>query len=323
MPSRQNSKIDSLVQGWGVGYWQETGGLVAPLLAPATLVDKQSDLYPVFGRESWRIIDSLATPTSEIAEVDFERSTGSYFCLGHALAHDVPNLTDETPPFDQLKEAVYLINAQLQLEREKVIVDALTSATVNLDVTATWNLSTATILEDINQGVTAIRKGTGQFPDLMVMGLDVFQALQATAAPAMDKVKYTSAGPFTEEILSGLLSPPNRRMKVAVSTEYYNSANKGATATYSALWPAGRVLLAYTGATADASYGMPVSSLYRAGFAKTLYWREAGGGKDGVFFRSFPIDLKGTHGVVRVQGTHYWTELVTSTDAYYQLDVLD
>lgn len=325
MPSRQTAHIDKLLTDWGVGYAQETVGMVAPILAPITPVVNQSDLYPVFGTESWRIIDSHATATSEIAEVDWEYSTGSYFCVGHALRHPVPILRDESPPFDEMRDAVELITAQLLLEREQLVINELTSAAVNLDATVVWSASTAAILSDINLGVTAIRKATGQFPDLMVLGLDVFQALQSTTANDLDKIKYTQAPgtPLTEELLSGLLSPPGHRMRVVTSTMYYEDSNKGATATQAALWPAGRVLLAYTGASAVNSYGQAVSNLKRAGFAKLLYWSKAMGSVDGVGFRAPVDETRGTDGVVLVTGRHYYDVVLTGSSSYYQIDVLD
>lgn len=320
MPSPENVHVDTLLTAWGVGFDQEEAGFVADRIMPIVPVEQQSDKYVVWGKESWRTVDDLATPRSVIREIDYEVSSTTYTCDGHALEVFIENARNEDPPHNKLRDAVYLLSKQLHLNREKAVIDAAvaTGASATASATVAWgSTGTTTIVQDVDTWKQTVRNTIGSYPNVAVMGPDVLRVLK-TCAEIRNYLQYSVGGVVTEQLLASLFGLD----EVLVSTAAYDSARKGQTFSATGVFPASTFLLFRRPGSSRDRNGRTMTRLRDPGWARMLYWVGPESGKTGVQFTRFPDPRQGTHGGVVVKGRHYYAPVITSDVAAIKATVL-
>src|SRR5947207_11440006 len=81
--------LDSMLTQISVGF--QNAAMVGERLFPTVGVQKQSDKYYVFKRESWQILDDIRAPGGRANEVPTRSlSRDTYFAQEHALVDVVP-----------------------------------------------------------------------------------------------------------------------------------------------------------------------------------------------------------------------------------------
>lgn len=304
MPS-SSGYVDRLLTEWASALQPQ--GLVGDLIAPRVSVPDQAGKYKIFGAESLRLRVDTATPTSEIHEIDYEWSTGTYYAGGHALEHFVPRRNMDFE--GEYQAATDLVMEGVLLNREKAIYTLMTSATAipASDTPGTkWSASSTDIASWLYAQGNAVAAKVGVRPNTLVIGSDVLAVLLENTA-LLDRVKYTQAGILTPDVLGPILGID----RVIVAGAVAATSNEGATSVAAAMWPAETGVLYYstpapTGRSADA--------------VKTLVWNgEGGGAQQGVEVRRIPDELRGTHGGEWVRAVLYYDHVVTNAAAAIRL----
>ncbi len=118
MANTQSVHIDKLLQNISIGYSNEEY-ISDKLLLPVP-VKKQSDIYPVFGKEMFRRFDDRRAPGTEANEITWEYSKDTYFCDGHGLRALVTDeeLANEDDPFDLEADATETVTNNILLNKE-------------------------------------------------------------------------------------------------------------------------------------------------------------------------------------------------------------
>ena len=117
---------------------------------------------------------------------------------------------------------------------------------------------------------------TGYRPNKLVCGVQAFTELKNNS-DVLDRIKYTQQGTATEGLLASLLGLE----EVLVARAIRNTANEGATASYSRIYGASNALLAYAPKT---------PSLMHPSLGYTFTWSGYQGSNQGQRVSRFRMD---------------------------------
>lgn len=278
-----NVHIDKVLTNISLGY--QNNAFVAQVLFPQVSVAKQSDLYYTYGYEAWTqpVGGDSRAPGTEANEVPgLAVSTGSYFATEHSLQIAV---TDEErqnadTPLAPDRDGTELITQQLHLEREKAVVDMVTSTSnfpsgshTTLSGTAQWSdLDDSDPIADVRTGTRTVMGLLFKEPNLAVIPYKVMSYLEDNDK-IINRIKYSMPGVLTADLIAGVLSIA----KVVVPGAGYNTANPGQTTSLSYLW-GNDVLMAYVPERAGLkipAFGYEFVWGYPSGGAQVVErWRE-------------------------------------------------
>lgn len=236
---------------------------VADQVCPYIDVVNESDLYPVFEQGEWYAtdVDDLVADRSEPRVIEFSHSTESYRCERRELAWDISDRERKNAdsPFrlERNKQAGTL--GRLMLKHEERVAALLRKTTnggqlsLGADAAAAWDTAGTTSIEtDIWTGREAGRTSIGQRFNVIVIPEAVAAGMQKNTQLTA-KLQYTygdsGARPLLEDyypVLPAVLFG----MRVLIPGEIKNTANEGATASYSDVWGEA-VRLLYVTATAE------------------------------------------------------------------------
>jgi len=278
-----NVHIDKVLTNISLAY--QNPEFVGNELFPQVNVAKQSDLYYTFGYESWTqpVGGDSRAPGTEANEVPgLAVSTNSYFATEHSLQIAV---TDEERqnadvPLAPDRDGTELITSQIHLEREKAIVDMVTStgnfpsgSHTTLSGTSQWSdLDDSDPINDIRTGTRTVMGLLFKEPNVAVMPYKVLSYLEDNDK-IINRIKYAMPGVLTKDLIAGVVGIP----KVIVAGAGYNTANPGQTTSLSYLWGT-NVLMAYVPERAGLktpAFGYEFVWGYPSGGAQVVErWRE-------------------------------------------------
>lgn len=243
-------------------FWIEwkNSGMVADIIAPSVNVVKDSDLYKVWLKEHFDLIDTRRADKAESKTVAFGWSDDTYSLKLEALNFEVSEKERENSD-DQLSpefRGVERLGELIDLAREnrvKTLVEATASVTsanrntigTTADFSAsTWDdydaqlQGTADPLKDIRLMKRQVYDATRVWPNAIIMTYEVAEVL-ANAPKYLERHK-----PLTTELLTnGGLLPVVQGLWVVEASAAYNTAKDGQTASLSGLWDKTKVHVAY------------------------------------------------------------------------------
>jgi hypothetical protein len=247
-----NVHIDKILTNISVGW--PNNGFVGEQLFPTVQVNKQSDLYYVYGREAWlpERGDERA-PGTEANEIPgMQVSTNPYYAKEHALQIAVTDEERENAdsPLAPDRDATELITAKIMLGRELIFrnltVTAANYATGNSVTLAgvdRWDSGDAAgshPIQDVRAGITAIHSKMFLRPNVAVIPWPVLNSIQ-DHSDFLNRIMYAERAIFSEELFSSILGIE----KIIVPGVGYNTAvNYGAAETLGYVWT-DDVILAY------------------------------------------------------------------------------
>lgn len=178
--------------------------LIADQVAPRVGVERQSDKYPIYGREGLQDeTDDVRAHTAGSKQITMTLSDGDYVCPDHSLAHTIPAEDVAKPGVIPRRErATRIINDKLLLNHEvrtaAIVFAAASYPTDNktqLSGTDQWGSgdAAATPFQDVDTGHSAIRLAAGVDANVLVMGDEVLSALRRNAE-VIEGIKYTRVG---------------------------------------------------------------------------------------------------------------------------------
>lgn len=240
--------VDKILTNISIAW--PTGTLVGERLFPVVGVQKQTDKYYTFGRESWLPKDDVRAPGTEATEIPgLAVSTNNYYAVEHALEIAV---TDEErqnadAPLSPDRDATELLTGRIMLTRE-LAMKTLVTTTANYSSTSSQTNSGTTLwsdyvnsdpIKDMRGGKTIINGRIFLDPTTIVVPYQVMVVLD-DHPDFLERIKYSERAIFSPELLAAVIGIPN----VIIPGVGFNSANEGQPSTLGYLWGKD-VVLAY------------------------------------------------------------------------------
>jgi len=177
--------IDSALTNWSQEYAGQRQSFIAERVAPPLYVAKETDYYWIHGAEHFELSVVDRAPGTNYGVVTWTKSTDSYSCSGYGLSSVVPKevMANADPQVDPAKDALKIIVDQLMLAYEKRVADMAFSTseftqTSALSGTDRWDTDTSDPVNKVAYAKDYVRGKIGVEPNTVVVGYDVFRALQ-------------------------------------------------------------------------------------------------------------------------------------------------
>ncbi|MBT3193745.1 MAG: hypothetical protein HN341_14455 [Verrucomicrobia bacterium] len=215
---------------------------IAEQLAPVITVTKQSDKYFIYDKAYWFMddADDDRAPGTRAPRSGYKLSTGDYLLKEIAHATPVPwKIADNADdPLRMYEDASAYSMQMCLLRRERRTATDLfatgkwaTDVTGGTDFTKWSDFADSDPANDIATGQDAIQQNTGQLPNTLVIGWEVWQQLRQHP-DGLDRYKHTQTGILTPEMVAQWLDID----RLIIGRAIYNSAREGQTASMSYIW---------------------------------------------------------------------------------------
>ena len=231
MPDRAKTHIDQALTNISVAYIQEENAFIADKVFPIVPVQRQSDLYFIYDKETFFLDEAAERGNGEESkggDYNVEQSE-PYFCRVYAYHKD---LTDRDRlnmdnPLHADRDAAKFVTQKLLLKRERDFVNTfLTEEKWAKDVEGVesnpvgdqcikWNKPLSNIIADIRKYKREMLENTGYEPNTLVLSRGAYDAL-CDHEDILDRVKYTQRGQVTKDLIASLLEIPNVHVSNAV-----------------------------------------------------------------------------------------------------------
>lgn len=205
--------IDPVLSKYALGYAMP--GNVGRNLFPLAPVAMYGGQVIEFGKEAFRLYNTQRAPGSATKRIQFGYQGKPYAIVPSALESVVPReiMQDASvvPGIDLATRSINTVLRNLMLAHENTCGQLARNA-ANYDVnhlhtlttgTNSWLVAGTNPSGDIETGKAAIRSSIGVYPNVAIISSKAMAALRYHPA-ILDRVKYTSAGSITTEILANL-----------------------------------------------------------------------------------------------------------------------
>ena len=278
-PNSTDVHVDGPLTNLSVGFKNDMNHFVSDKVFPTVPVAKQTDKYFTYTQADFFRTDAqLRAPGTESAGSGYNLSTDTYSCDVLALHKDIADQTraNADAPLDMNRDAVEFLTQHMMLKREIDWASAFFTTSVwDNDVNGDWT-GTNSAIDAIHGYQDTVEGNTGYRPNTLVLGASAFQRLKNNS-DVLDRIKYTQQGVVTEQLLAGLLGLD----KVLVARAIKNTANEGATASYSRVYETDSALLVYSA---------PSPSLMHPSGGYTFSWTGYSGAQSGQRVSRFRMD---------------------------------
>lgn len=213
--------LSTVVQGY------QSNERVGRYLFPSVPVSVAGGQVLTFGKEAFRLYNARRAPGGATKRIEFGYLGAPYALVQDALEAKVPRefLRDaaQVPGIDLAKSAVNLVMdaATLSLENEQA---RIATNTANYDANHKltlaggdkWSADTGKPLNNIGDGIEAVRKSTGKRPNVALLSAQAWTAAKSNPQ-VTERFKYTQSGPVTVAQFAQLIEVEN----VAVADSAY------------------------------------------------------------------------------------------------------
>jgi len=239
-PTRTQVHIDRAMTRVSIARRNES--YIAGEVFPTVPVQNQSDKYFVFDRASWfRNEAGPRAPGTRGPEVEYSISSSTYACRPVSATKTVPDeiVANADVPLQPMRDATDFVTDKVMLYVEVDVASEIfgganwsaSGANSGTSGSLQWNLAASEPLEQVEVMRETIIKGIGRQPNVLLMGREVYTDLR-NHPDILDRIKYTSPGVVTPDILKSLFQVG----KLLIGDAIYTTAADGASATYSYIW---------------------------------------------------------------------------------------
>ncbi|PYV09106.1 MAG: hypothetical protein DMG23_11835 [Acidobacteria bacterium] len=196
MPDISTVHLDQFLTNVSIGYQNAT--FYGRQLFPIVPVSRQTNKYPIFGKERFKLYDDSRRPGAEAIErPSWRLSNDVYFCDGHAQKEAIPDelKANSDVPDIEIQSTEDLTDA-IWLRHEKVVFDVIFGAgsavpNTTLSGTSQWSdyVNSDPVVAVENQK-SAIFKNIAKVPNTLLVSYPVFLALRSHPK-ILDRFKYT------------------------------------------------------------------------------------------------------------------------------------
>jgi hypothetical protein len=284
---------------------------VADKVFPNIAVDKRSDLYFKYNKDDFnRDTAQERAPGAESAGDGFSVSTDSYSAKVVALHHDIPdqNRANTDEPLNEDEDAAILLTHKLLLKREIDWASAFfttgvwTGTTTGTDIVpgTKWDNASGTPIKDIKAQIIAQKKLHGFRPNTLVLGEEVWNALQESA-DFLARITGGSTKDNPAVVMPELLAQVLGIKRVLIAGAIKNTAVEGATASTSFIFGE-RALLCYCP-------DRPGKRIPSCGY--TFAWKQYGAADMSIRMKRFRMEPRASD---RVEGEIAYALKVVASD---------
>jgi hypothetical protein len=174
--------VDSALTNVSVRY--RNAAFIADRVFPEVTVDKQSNKYPVYGKENLRADDDLRRPGTESNEIEWSLSHDPYYCDGHALNSVIPDehRGNADGAIDLDMDTTENLTDKILLSREVNLVAALAAGATTVDLAAIkWDNDANDPVKKVDLERETIAKACGLAPNVLVVSRPVFRGMRNNA----------------------------------------------------------------------------------------------------------------------------------------------
>jgi hypothetical protein len=296
-----------------VAYRQDASQFIATKVFPAVPVDHKTDLYWKIDKGDWfRDEARVRADATESVGSGYNLSTDTYNAVVRAIHKDIGNQARQNAdaPFNLDQSATEFVTDRLLLQREAQFNrDFLTTGVWGTDIAGVaatpsasqfiqWSdYDNSDPIKTIKTWKRAVVASTGMLPNTLVLGFDVWDALQEHPA-FIDKIKYTSSDVITEAVVAKYFGLQN----IYVSQAVINSGKEGQSDSFDFI----------TGKVALLAYVAPNPGLLTPTAGYTFEWKGVSGGLGSTIAVSkFPmLQLKAD----RVEGETAYDNKIVAAD---------
>lgn len=269
-----DAHLNKFLTDFSVGF--RPVGLIGPDIFPVVPVNKQTDNYAIINKADWlRRPVTRRSPGEAPKAIVFSVSSDTYNCANYATATDVDYETQDNAdaPHRPLQDGVELMRDQLGIDAElRIASKCWTGAGSSTTLTGdnAWDkYASSEPIQNLIVGIEAIRATTGMNPNVAIVPQKTWQKIRFH--PDLVKAANPGAG------VGGMLTPEQFASiaqvdRVLIPRAIYNSAEKGATATYTDVWSTNVSLM----------YVAPRPGLKTATFGISFNWQGPKIGRGGV-----------------------------------------
>jgi len=308
-PSLSQVHIDQALTNVSTAYQQSDEQFIATKVFPIVPVEKQSGKYFTYTKNDWfRDEAKPRADATESAGSGYGMSTASYSCDVFALHKDIGEQAraNADAGVDLERDATRFITQRMLLRMEiQWVSDVFTTSVWGTDTTPSnlWSDYTGASdpINDVETQKTTILSNTGQMPNTLVLGYQVFTALKSHP-DIVDRIKYSTGvtgKTINEELLAAMFGVD--RVLVAKAVKATNV--EGETAAYSFVHGKHALLL----------HVAPNPGLLTPSSGYTLVWRgvDYGMGRNNVGIKRYEIQERNA---TRVEGQIAFDNKVVGTD---------
>jgi len=177
--------VDAALTQFSIAFMNDGVGFVADKVFPVVNVQKQSDVYYTFARDTFlRSAAARRAPGTKAAEKLIALSTGRYFCETWAIEGKIPDETraNADPAINLDMTMVNGLTEDMMIRREAEFVTAFMTTGVWATDTTPANLwsdgANSDPISDIAAQKVTIKLATGKNPNKLVVGRQVHEQLK-------------------------------------------------------------------------------------------------------------------------------------------------
>lgn len=230
--------VDPALTSLAIAY--QNLAYITELLMPINKVAKATGKYYTFDKSKFRAENGYRAPGDPAREVTHAMSAqGTYACEEHAFKEFVPDKIVEQAdqPLNPEMDATEVVVEKILIEKEKSLATTMKDTNIiTQNVTLVGNqqwsdYTNSDPISDIKTARSTVRGSILKDPNILMLGKDVFDTL-CEHPDILDRIKYTSKGVITEDILAQVFKVE----KVLVGGAYYNSAKEGQSDSLASIW---------------------------------------------------------------------------------------
>lgn len=275
-----------------VAFMQDDNDFIADKVFPLVPVSKQNDKYFVYEKAGFRRDEAqLKAPGTPPSMGGYDLSTDSYSCDVYAYAHEIADqvVANADSPLQLERAGAMLVAEKIKIKREKDFVSSyMTSGIWGGDYTGVsgaptgnevrfWDdYANSDPIADIRAAKIEIKRKTGKFPNKLVLGLEVFEAIK-DHPDIIDRIKYTGTNNNPARVNLQTIAQVFEVDEILVAAATENTEKEGQTAAYSFI----------CGKTALLTYTPSAPGIMTAASGYTFAWSGFVGSSDGVRIKKY------------------------------------
>jgi len=242
----QDIRISKPLTDISVAY--TNGMFIADQVLPRVIENRLEPFYYKWDKNNLRLDNDVRAPGNKAFEVDFGISkSAAFYLIERSLKTKIPDedmeaARDADAKFDLKVSKTKLLNNKLLTRYEYQAAAELFSGTTFSGYTAAlsgndcWDqYGTSDPVKKIIDARNLVRKATGVYPNMVVLGAEVFDVL-TNHPDILDRIKGGATKASPADVTAESLAQIFKVNKVLVGGSIYNSVNEGATDSTSDIW---------------------------------------------------------------------------------------
>lgn len=242
-PTLGDVHVNRPMTNWSVGYQQDLADFVADSIFPAIPTPNKSDMYWIYNRgDFFRDQMQKRTDGTPAAGGGYKLTTGSFTTEVWSLLKIIGDQTraNSDSPIQPDRDATQWLTQQSLVHRDsdwsstyfQTGIWGYERAGASPAVPGTsclyWSSAGSKPINDIFKAQVAIKKATGYWPNVLVLGANVFMSLLVNAS-IVDRLKYGQTAPGPVIVKASDLAAMFQVKKVVVMSAIHTTSPSNLT----------------------------------------------------------------------------------------------